>query len=305
METDPLSRVKRLALPAALLRVALVALVAIVALAAYLQTPALAGPPDNKKEADSSYVLGVYPALPISQMEKIFSPMALEIGQAINRRIHFQSSSTFERYAARVAQGEFDIAFLHPFDYVRHAKKAGYVPIVRKNENLSAIVVVPNGSPLRSVQDLKGKTIAMPPEGSAVSILAKIFLVRAGLNPGQDVTLRYFETHDSALQSILIEDTDAACTCRAVLRYFESKMETKFNVVAESASIPHSLYAVHSRVPDNEMDVIKDVLLNTMLLGVPLDLRKTFVVDGKKPFIRVSDSDMDEVRSYLKDIEKQ
>jgi phosphonate transport system substrate-binding protein len=299
IEMDSLSKLKRLALPTAVL------FVAMVALAMCLQAPAFAGPPDNKN-ADSSYVLGVYPALPISQMEKIFSPMALEISQAIGRRMHFQSSSTYERYSARVAQGEFDVAFLHPFDYVRYAKKAGYVPIVQKNEDLSAVFVVPQGYPsIYDINDLKGKTIAMPPKGSAVSYLAKSVLVRAGLTPGQDVTLRYFESHSSALQQILIMTADAACSCKAVIRYFESKMKTKLKVIAESKYIPHSLFAVHYRIPKEKMDIITEVLLNTMLLGVPADLRKTFVVGDKKPFIRIADSDMDEVRSYLRDIEKQ
>jgi ABC-type phosphate/phosphonate transport system substrate-binding protein len=248
---------------------------------------------EQQKDAKGTpvYVLGVYPALSISLLDKLFSPIAREIGDGLNRPILFQSSSSYEKYSARLSKGDFDIALVHPFDYVLHAEKAGYLPVVRKNEDLTAIFVVPEDSPIKTFSDLKGKTIAMAPAGSAVDYLAKAELIRAGLLP-KDVLLKHFGEHDSTLQNVVIKNTDAATTCRAILRVFENSLGTKLRIIKETSSIPHSIFVVHKRVPEKERKIIRNILLNTTLSGVPEDLRKVFVIEGKKPFIDISTAEI-------------
>jgi len=245
----------------------------------------------------SGYVLGVYPALSVSQLDKLFSPIAHEIGQGINHPIHFQSSSTYEKYSGRLGRGEFDIALVHPFDYVLHAEKAGYIPVVRKNEELSAIFVVPIDSPIKTFQDLKGKTVAMSPDGSAVSLLAEADLIRAGLMQDNGVVLKHFGEHDSSLQNVVIRNADAAATCRAILRIYEKSLGTKLRIIKETASISHSIFVVHKRVPAKERNLIRKILLSTTLSGVPADLRKAFVIEGKKPFAGITEADIKKLKT--------
>jgi phosphonate transport system substrate-binding protein len=242
------------------------------------------------------YVLGVYPALPVSQLDKLFSPIAHELGRGIRRAILFQSSSTYEKYSNRLERGDFDIALVHPFDYVLHAENAGYVPVVRKNEELSAIFVVPFDSPIKTLMDLKGTTIAMSPKGSAVSFLAIAELTRLGLLRNNAVRLRHFGDHDSSLQNVVIGNTEAAATCRAIMRIYESALGTRLRIIGETASVPHSLFVVHKRVPKEERDLIKKILLATTLSGVPENLRKAFVIEGKAPFVAVSREDLERLK---------
>jgi len=245
----------------------------------------------------SEYILGVYPALPIAQLDKLFSPISQELGHALGRAIQFQSSSTYEKYSGRLDRGEFDIALVHPFDYVLHAEKAGYAPVVRKNEELTAIFVVPLDSPVKTIMDLKGKIIAMPPEGSAVSSLATAELTRQGLLRNNDIQLKHFGEHDSSLQNVVVRNTDAAATCRSILRICENTLGARLRIVGETAPVPHSLFVVHKRVPKNERDIIRKVLLSTTLAGVPENFRKAFVIEGKKPFVSVSREDLEKLKS--------
>ncbi len=246
----------------------------------------------------SEYLLGVYPALPLSQLDKLFSPLAHELEQEIHRSIRFQSSSTYEKYSLRLDRGEFDIALVHPFDYIAYAEKAGYVPLVRKNEELSAIFVVPLDSPIRTIEDLNGKIVAMPPEGSAVSTLAITELTRLGLLRNHAIQLKHFGEHDSSLQNVVIKNAAAAATCRAILRIYESSLGARFRIIGETAAVPHSLFVAHRRVPKRERDLVKKVLLRTTLSNVPPDLRKAFVHDGKKPFVAVSGEDVAKMRIH-------
>lgn len=251
----------------------------------------------NNAPARPGYILGVYPALPISQLEKLFSPIGLEIGRGINRNILFQSSTTYDKYSERLDRGDFDIALVHPFDYVLHAEGAGYIPIVRKNEELSTIFVVLIESPIKTIEDLRGKTIAMAPDGSAVSSLARASLIGYGLVPGKDVSLKFFGEHDSSLQNVVIKNADAAATCRAILRIYENSLGTRLRIIKETPSVPHSLFVVHKRVSEKDRNLIKQILLDTTLSGVDENLRKAFVIEGKKPFISVSGEDIKRLKA--------
>ncbi|MEV6022267.1 TAXI family TRAP transporter solute-binding subunit [Streptomyces sp. NPDC052036] len=49
-------------------------------------------------------------------------------------------------------------------------------------------LVVPRSSPVRSVADLKGRTVAVGPAGSGVRLIAEHVLAAAGLDPKKDIT---------------------------------------------------------------------------------------------------------------------
>jgi ABC-type phosphate/phosphonate transport system substrate-binding protein len=81
-------------------------------------------------------------------------------------------------------------------------------------------------------------------------------------------------------------------------------MDVRLRVLMESPPVPHTLVVVHSRVPEVERAAVRKTLLETTLSDVSPDLRKVFIVGGKRAFISVDDAYMDPVRSFLKAIRK-
>lgn len=139
----------------------------------------------------------------------------------------------------------------------------------------------------------------MPPEGSAVSILAHGVLADGGIKEGRDLEVRHFEGHNSALQQVLINTTQAALTCRTILRMFEERMGVKLRVIEESAPISHSIVAVHSRVLAGDRAIIRKTLLETTFSGVSPEFKKGFVIEGKKTYVPLEEADLRAARSYL------
>jgi phosphonate transport system substrate-binding protein len=45
-------------------------------------------------QAQRDYVLGVFPYLPPRELERVFAPMAADLGRAIHRHVLLRSSST-------------------------------------------------------------------------------------------------------------------------------------------------------------------------------------------------------------------
>lgn len=80
-----------------------------------------------------------------------------------------------------------------------------YLPAIQNGAQIQAAggihqgcvqVLVPKDSPIKSVKDLKGKTIATPGQGSTPQFVASIALQNSGIDPKSDVT---WKTYDSDL----------------------------------------------------------------------------------------------------------
>ena len=252
-------------------------------------------------EVEKSYALGVFPHLPPRELEKVYAPIAAALGKALGRRVEFRSNSTYERFMENLDQESYDIIFTQPFDYIKAADQYGYIPLATRDEPLSALVVVQQGSQIKSLKDLRGKRVAMPPSVAAVSYLFKAFLEKNHLKPGKDVTLSYHRSHVSCLQQVIIGSADACATAAPAYRYFSHKMNVKLNTIAQTPSIPHTLFAVHPRITAEE----RKKLLAVILSWKSTEEGQILLKRGKlTPFIEVKDSDYDIVRELSRHMKK-
>ena len=257
---------------------------------------------------EEHYTMGVFPFLPMPTLEGIFAPIAAELSRALGRPVRLQSASSFDKFTANLERQQYDIAHIHPFEYVLTGAKAGYVPVVTRTEKLKTVFAVTNESPLRAPRDLKGKVIGLPPENASVSYLAKVALIRSGLKPGRDFAVKHFSTHQSCLQQLLIGNIVSCATSPPALRLFEPQPQKPFRTILSSPEIPQTLFVVHRRIPAAQREAIKKALVQSRLPGIDPALRKLFIhkETGTEGYFRsVSDKDYDNVRSYLKLIGKQ
>lgn len=216
----------------------------------------------SDKNTQRAYEFGVFPYIPPRELEKVFAPIATEFAEALGREVRFRSSLDYETFAQNLDAQAYDIAFVHPFLYADIASQKNYLPVAARSEVLTAIVVVKPDSAIKTMADLKGATISLPPESAAVSLLTKSFLTSKGLLPNRDITYAHFKSHSSCLHQLLIGETTACGSSGVAVRFFEQKMATQLRVVAETPGIPHSLFAAHSRVPANEREMLIQRIIN-------------------------------------------
>lgn len=243
------------------------------------------------------YIFGVFPHLPPRDLEKVFSPIAADLGKAINQRVVLRSSTTYEKFMENLDKEIFDIAFVQPFDYIRIADKFGYRPLATRKQKLAAIIVTKTDSPLKSIKDLQGKTVAMPPRVAAVSLLLNSHFRNHGIIPGKDVKQTHHRSHVSCMQQILIGEADACGTAAPALRFFQHKMNVKLKIITTSQKIPHTPFVIHPRVPKAEQDMIRQRILSW---GESKESKKMLSRGRLKPFVHVSDSDYDIIRKLAK-----
>lgn len=257
--------------------------------------PAVLLPASPVAAGEGQYQMGVFPHLPARELEKVFSPMAADMASGTGTQIQFRSSSTYRKFMEQLDQEVWDIAFLQPFDYVRAHDTHGYIPLATRQEMLASIVVVLPDSTIKSAADLKGKKIALPPLVAAVSLLTRAALQEAGLDPDKDVVISHHKSHVSCMQQVVLKNADACGTAAPAVRFFKSKHKKELRTVMESKKIPHTLFAVHPRVPEKTRQKLREIILGWGSTEVSKEMLKR----GRlKPFRVIADSDYDIVRKF-------
>jgi len=256
-------------------------------------------PLSNAADATTAeYVFGVFPYLPPRDLEQVFAPVAADFSRALGRPVRFASSSSYEIFSRKIDDEAFDVAFLQPFDYVRAADQHGYLPLATRSELLKALIVTAPDSPITRLEDLRGKRISLPPMDSAVSLLVRAHLKKNGLVADKDVTLVYHRSHVSCMQQVLINASAACGSAAPALRYFKSRMKVDMRIIAETESIPHTLFAAHSRMPAGD----RAQLLDAILAWSKTPEGKAILERGKMlPFVPIKNEAYDVVRKYPRD----
>lgn len=247
-------------------------------------------------EQKNDYHFGVFPYLPPTKLQALFTPIADSFGEALGRPVNISSKPSYKQFRKGLEEELYDIAFVQPFDYVLAHDRHNYLPLARRGGMLRAILIVTKESPLQKFSELKGKVVANPPAVAAVSQLTSMALLEAGIDPEQGVTRAYSKGHFSCMQRVLIGSADACGTAIQALAHFEEKqMEERFRILHQSQPIPQSLFVVHRRVPEAE----RQRLLETILGWTGSESGKAILANGHFiPFMTANDDDYQSVRSF-------
>lgn len=239
--------------------------------------------------------MGVFPFISAKRLEKVFAPIAAELSQAMECALRFRSASSFESFMNKLGNGEYDVAFVQPFDYVQIARTQGYIPLVARSEGLHAVIVTLKDSEVRNIGDLKGRVIALPPSVAAVSYLAMGMLEKAGLNVPEDVALLHSKNHDSCMHKVLIGKVDACATAATTLRRLEARHHRKLSVIARSEALPNALFVVRGDISHKKYHQLQQKMLNLKLSS---STKKMFTNGEENPFRITDDSEYNIIREY-------
>ncbi len=247
----------------------------------------------KRSQSRAELHFGVFPYIAPRVIEKIYAPIGAEFSHVLNREIQFRTASSYTRFMKNLNLQMYDIVFVQPFDYVEIADKYGYKPLATRDKKLPAVLVVKADSKLNGVRSLRGKAIGLPPKVAAISYMVKSYLKRHGLVPGKDVTIKHFRSHGSCMHNVLVGSVAVCGTAPPAVRVFQSRMKVSLRVIARTPSISNSLFAVHPRVPRQQVE-----LLRKAILSWPNSEKGRRLLKGAKvkAFIEVDDAQYNDVR---------
>jgi phosphonate transport system substrate-binding protein len=225
--------------------------------------------------------------------------MAVDLEAKLGRPVQLRSKARYEAFSEDLRREAYDIAFVQPFDYVDAHDKHGYLPLARQPGNLHALIVVRDESPLKSVQDLKGRTLANPPAGAAVSHLTSMALWQADIDPNIGVKRQYGKNHFTCLQSLAIGAADACGLAEPAFRTLEkTQTATRLRVLHRTVGMPRPLFVIHKRVSKKD----REVLLRTIVDWPNTEEGRKILERGPIiPFVAATDANADYqvIRRYI------
>jgi phosphonate transport system substrate-binding protein len=167
--------------------------------------------------------------------------------------------------------GKLDMAEFGPLGLVFASRRAGAQPVASfadakgKLTTYNAGIWVPKDSPIQSIADLEGKSLALSEPGSTSGdALPRLALKNAGLDAEKDVKLDYAGGHPEALLALSKGKVDAAEINTQTLATAKSEGtfdESKYRRIWASEPIPNDPIAVAKDLNPAFKKRVSDALL--------------------------------------------
>lgn len=228
--------------------------------AAFIFTLALLPLQAAPTETPASYRLGIFPYMAPRQTVEFYGPVAASMEAALKHPVRLESVQTFSAFSRALEKQNYDIALIQPFDYPSVVEQLGYIPLAQFAVPLVTQFYVRDDSRYHSIEDLRGSTIAMPPEPAANTRMALRALHDNQLIPGRDVEIRYFNSHDSCIQQVWAGTASACGTAKPPIQIFEKRMQAKLRAIYDTPSIPHVLFVANPRVPAEQRAKLQELI---------------------------------------------
>lgn len=192
------------------------------------------------KSDNDQLVLGLLPFVSPESLERRFAPLANYLTSKLDFNIVIETAPNFREFIKRTAEhGRYDLLFTAPHFYYRARRGSGYRAVVRvAGPPMDAVIVVPKTSEILTLEDLRGRRLAMPDPLSLANLLTREYLAIPGADFAASVTLVDTPTHNASLSSSLQGWTDAASLMGPIFQRLQPDIKAKWKVIGKTAGAP-------------------------------------------------------------------
>ena len=202
-----------------------------------------------------------YQATPKEIREK-FEPIAEVLTKALRREVRIVLVPAYDDARAGMAKQEYDLVFMHPAHVALAEVKAGRYRSVAWTSGFtdySVSLLVKPDSPLKTIGDLKGRTLVTPDPDSITAWMVRAMLRSEKLAEGKDLRVRTTRYQDAVPFYIDYDFADAGATAaNAVVKAWQSKGG---KVIVKSRPVPIKQFIVSTKLPADEVERIREALL--------------------------------------------
>ncbi|MEB3337177.1 MAG: phosphate/phosphite/phosphonate ABC transporter substrate-binding protein [Leptolyngbyaceae bacterium] len=239
----------------------------------------------------------------IEGLEKDYEPLRLLLEKILETKVEFFPVDSYIAAVSALQQDQVDLVFTGPSEYVVMRARTNAVPIAAiERQNYYSILATRSDSGIKSVQDLKGKTIAMWEVGSTSGYLGPTkLLIDAGLDPKVDVTIKLLGK--KGLDALKNGDVDAwggGFVRHEKFLKDKNLTEADLPIVAKGVSLPSDPFVLNSKLDAALVANIQQRIFQNqaeILAAIaPADGAK--FTGGK--MIKIQDTDFDMIRQVYK-----
>lgn len=140
-----------------------------------------------------------------TELQRKFKPLGEYLSKETGMKVEFTPVTDYAAVVEALATKKIDMAWLGGFTYVQTKIRTNGTanPIIQRTEDekFTSVFIVPADSPLKSLSELKGKTIAFgSPSSTSGHLMPRYFLMQAGINPDKDFkNIAFSGAHDATV----------------------------------------------------------------------------------------------------------
>ncbi len=199
-------------------------------------------------EAAKPYSVYIVPQLTPVATHKAWAPVLEKLAAATGLEFELNVEPSIPAFEQAIASGTPDFAYMNPYHIIVAKRDKGYIPLLRDSKNmLEGILVVKKGGEIKSLEDLKGKTLSFPaPNAFAASLFMRALLAQQNIT----ITTNYVKTHSNVYRSVLLGDVAAGGGINNTFQREPKDVSDQLQVLyVTPKTAPHPL-AVNPRIPE-------------------------------------------------------
>ena len=252
------------------------------------------------------YIFGVHPLHNSKRLFEVYEPMIDYINARLdNAKLRLESSRDYPSFDKKLLDGHFDFALPNPYQTIM-AEDNGYDVFAKMgdDQNFRGIILVRKDSNIKSVDDLRGKTVSYPAATAlAATMMPQWFLHERGLNVKYDVKNSYVGSQESSIMNVYLGTSAAAATWPPPWRAFikeRPEVADKVMIKWETRPMLNNGLVAKKDVPQDILAKVADVILN---LHTHEEGKKILMEMELSRYERADDKTYEPVREFLKKFE--
>ncbi|WP_396599741.1 phosphate/phosphite/phosphonate ABC transporter substrate-binding protein [Frigoribacterium sp. R86507] len=212
---------------------------------------------------DSTLVFGVVPDS--VDTETNYQPLMDYIAKETGKTVEYHESTDYAALIEASIAGQIDVASFSGFTYVTATNNgAELTPISSittaegQEPGYYSQAIVPKGSDITSIADMKGKKICfVDPSSTSGYLFPSYALLEAGIDPEKDITPVFAGKHDVSVQKVG-EGTE----CDAGFAEDSEVAKSDAVEVIDQQMVPGAPIVESNSLPDDVKAKLKDILSN-------------------------------------------
>ncbi|MGV6853275.1 MAG: PhnD/SsuA/transferrin family substrate-binding protein [bacterium] len=203
---------------------------------------------------------GLFPGLDPANVDRISKSVLDEVSNEIDYPIVFKLSSNYENITGWLKNDELDLALV-PIINIDIAKENYNIILQFEGKEAAKLWTLPENN-INSFEDLKGKTLALPPIESSLTTQALLELSKKKLI--EDVQIVYVSSHISCVQMVFIHAADACVTLESIVNQFQKGIDVKAKSVFEFEPLPRPAIVASKSINIKLQNKLKQSLKENM-----------------------------------------
>jgi phosphonate transport system substrate-binding protein len=208
--------------------------------------------------------LGVHPYLPATELVGRFTPLARYLEERLGRPVEIVIAATYEAHIERIAANDLTLAFLGPVPYVLLTDSHGPLPVLAVLEiegraRFHGAVITREDTPLRSLADLAGKSVAfVDPNSTMGYVVPRYLLAQHGVTLDDLAGHKFLNSHDNVALGVLMGQYDAGAVKDETLDRYRPR---GLRALAITPDIPEHVFVAGYHVKPALVEALRAALL--------------------------------------------